>query len=294
MRAALAAEWLRLRGRRDLLILVVALPLLVIVGLVSSFLSISGSFSWGPPGTPAPPEVLAEIARRQAGYAFPADITTAFGFGPILALVGILLGAFVVGAEFDAGTLRGALLANGRRERFLAARWVSLITLMWLLVVEVTLAGLAASGILVVLGEHLSDPGVSLLGALASVAVWLGAGPLLVVLGATAALLARSTAGGILLAFVYAFAELLLNGAPIFREGVLQAVKGISLSGSVTWLAMAAQDAGRPTLPAGGFGDVSEFFPPVPAEVSALALLAWLVGLSVLAAWRMRGLDVVE
>ncbi|HEX5465197.1 MAG TPA: hypothetical protein VFW92_00830 [Candidatus Limnocylindrales bacterium] len=286
MRSALAAEWLRLRRRRDLLLLLIALPVLVVVGLVTSYQGISSSFGF-PPG-PTPAEVLAAIAERQAGYAFPASISTAFGFGPILALIGILLGAFLLGAEFGWGTLRGALLADGRRGHFLVARWIALVGLMVLLVLEIAVCGPITTALLGVLGSPPPATQITLGQALLSVAVWLAAASALAILGATAALFARSAAGGILVAFLYAFAELLISGAQIFQQPPLDVVRGISLTGSVVWLSTASQNAGRPE-PAGGVTP-----PPVPPEVSAVALVAWIVGLSLLAAWRMARLDVVE
>lgn len=132
------AEWLRLRRRGDVwivLLLVVALGVIGYIGGLSSATSIHFGF---PPGEEVPPEMTEQLeaARREAlaAFAFPRSITTGLEGGRVLLLfVGAYLAAAVTGAEFEYGTIRTSLVARGDRGGFVLVRLMAMLSFAALL-----------------------------------------------------------------------------------------------------------------------------------------------------------------
>ena len=152
MRGLIRAELLRLRKRRSLQIIVVAIPLLVGVITVLSFNSIyefpsfdeaafrqemiDGGYVLGLP--PDQAEVLlgeAVASQRQmyeqqeeqvrlsrAAFTYPRSLTMTLGTGVFMLLGLVLLTATTIGDEFGWGTVRTSLLASTNRRRFLLVR----------------------------------------------------------------------------------------------------------------------------------------------------------------------------
>lgn len=146
------AELLRLRKRRSLQVIVLAVPLLVAVITVLGYNSI-----YEPPpfneaafrqemldsgfGVGMPPEELEQlldemvVSQREqyalseessrlsrAAYTFPRSLSMALGTGVFILLALVLLTATTIGDEFGWGTIRTSLLASTSRRRFLLVR----------------------------------------------------------------------------------------------------------------------------------------------------------------------------
>jgi hypothetical protein len=168
------AELLRLRKRRSLQIIVIAVPVLVGVIFVLGYNSIydysgfdeaafrqemiDSGYVVGLP--PEEAEALldeAVAAQREmflqqeegtklvrAGYVFPYSLVNVLGSGTSVLVALILLTATTIGDEFGWATIRTSLIASTRRRRFLVVRLAA-----------VGVAGLLIFGMLLVLGAVL-------------------------------------------------------------------------------------------------------------------------------------------
>ena len=156
MRGLIAAEFLRLRKRRSLQVIVLAVPL-----LAGAFFFLSYQGMWEPPPFDAeqyraqliadgyviglPPEeadrlldqevAFAEQQERQmresialtrATFLFPYSLITMLGYGTFMLLALVLLVATTTGDEFGWATIRTTLLANSHRSRVLVVRLLAL------------------------------------------------------------------------------------------------------------------------------------------------------------------------
>jgi ABC-type transport system involved in multi-copper enzyme maturation permease subunit len=167
------AEWLRLRKRRSLQVILLAVPLLV---GATFFLGYNSIYQMPPfdegqfradmltgIGEGVPPDQLqqmldeavqnergmyaqqeASTALIRATYVFPNSLVQALGSGTFVLLALILLTATTVGDEFGWGTIRTSLLASSRRPSFLLVR-----------VGAVAVAGLVIFALLLLLGAVL-------------------------------------------------------------------------------------------------------------------------------------------
>jgi hypothetical protein len=153
----LRAELLRLRRRRSLQVIVLAVPLLVGVMFVLGYNSIQdqpafdaaayrqelidSGFALGLPPDQLEP-LLAEAieSRRQemasveesqrltrATYVFPYSLVHILGSGSFVLLALILLTATTIGDEFGWATIRTALIASSRRRAFLLVRVLAVV-----------------------------------------------------------------------------------------------------------------------------------------------------------------------
>jgi len=161
------AEWLRLRKRTSLLVIVLAVPLLGAFFFLAGFASISEQPPFDPAATRArliaegygqglPPDQAEQLIQdsvnaersqwesdearfdlQRQRFAFPQGIVTTLASSAMLSFALILLTATTLGDEFGWGTIRTSLLASSRRRSFLAVRLGAL--------------ALAAAGILILL-----------------------------------------------------------------------------------------------------------------------------------------------
>lgn len=138
------AEWLRLRRRGDIWIVLLLVVGLSVIGYISG-LSSAGSIQYGfPPGEEIPPEMLEEMERMRrealATFAFPLSISTSLEGGRILLLfVGAYLAAAITGAEFEYGTIRTSLVARGDRGGFVLVRLMAVLALVAVLLIVTVL-----------------------------------------------------------------------------------------------------------------------------------------------------------
>lgn len=212
MNALLRADWLRLRRRRDLWIIAIAVCVIGLISFVAAYRSDSSDPTWLPTDpaqiraemlsytdfegsgmTPAEIEdqINAMVAEQLVSnqqqlveweaqqlvvlqkYAFPQSVFTVLGSGIIPLVALVLITSLAVGDEFRFGTIRTSLLAAGNRRSFLVARVISLLTVMvGLFVVLVGLGTILGVG----LGLVGADLGSNTIAVHAPSAVaWLGA-----------------------------------------------------------------------------------------------------------------------
>lgn len=152
MTGLMRAELLRLRKRRSLQVIVLAVPVLVglltIIGYSSIYALepfnetqyrqdlIDSGYTIGLPPDQADAlldeamesqrqqyqQELEQEKTNRAAYAFPRSLTTVLGTGVFMLLALVLLTATTIGDEFGWGTLRTSLLASTNRTRFLLVR----------------------------------------------------------------------------------------------------------------------------------------------------------------------------
>lgn len=129
------AEWLRLRRRGDIWIVVLLVVGLSVIGYIAG-LSSASSIQFGfPPGEEIPPEVLEDMERTRrealASFAFPLSVATSLEGGRVMLLfVGAYLAAAITGAEFEYGTIRTSLVARGDRRGFVLVRLLAVLALV--------------------------------------------------------------------------------------------------------------------------------------------------------------------
>jgi hypothetical protein len=286
MSLLLRADWLRLRGRRDLWLLVAAAPLLMVATYVNQYLTAAAGLDTHRQ-VPITPD---ERARDLAAFAFPVNLSVVLSVS-IIALVVIAAFAVVtVGEDFEFGTIRPALHWSRSRARYLAAKQISLL---------VPIAVIFGSGLLVavVMPLLIGLSGVRLAGGspgFLSVAGLLGARMLVsLVFGLLAILivvLVRSPVRAALAMFLYVLAETTIVGMPVWTGGFAW-LREIALTRATGALIAASEQASREVagaLPDAAFGTAP------PGIVSLLIVVAWGIALTIAASVRLHRLDITE
>jgi ABC-type transport system involved in multi-copper enzyme maturation permease subunit len=322
------AEWLRLRKRRSLQVIVLAVPVLVAFFFLAGYASIGAD---PPPFDPAevrarilaegylegvPPEdaeiiILetieaerqnhAQIAEGQAiqraRYAFPQSLVTVLGSGMFVLFALILLTATTIGDEFSWATIRTALLASSHRRRMLMVRLAALVAIAGLVFGLLLLMGTLLPVILGLIGAPLPattpvDP-LALLVLLAGEMVIAVA---VIAFAALATLLVRSGSLTLVVMLVYVVVETAVL-ALLLRFDTFQG------GGDSEWVLN--------TFPVRGIATLTEVasraaggLPNYPGEVIVrdlggaglpfVALLAWGSLFAVLAFRRFSRMDIVE
>jgi ABC-type transport system involved in multi-copper enzyme maturation permease subunit len=240
VRGLLRAELLRLRRRRTLQVIVLAVPLLTGVIMALSYNSI---YEWPAfdeasfrqelidqgVGVGVPPEQLepmlhdaienqrqqvAQIAQQasltRATFVFPYSLVLVLGSGGFVLFALILLTATTVGDEFGWATVRTALLASSHRREFLLVRFLALAVAGVLIFGLLLLVGIVMPFVLSVPAEKLP-----------AVLPPFDGGAFLVLLAG------EMLAGLVVIAFAALIALLVRNGA-------------VSLIGALVWVAVEA------------------------------------------------------
>lgn len=212
MSGLVRAEWLRLRKRRDLWIVGLALLGLSIPAYFSGLANAQAVNAGGIPPD-LPPDVIEQIRAQSleqlAIYAFPMSIGTVVQNAQIilLALVAYLAAA-VTGAEFGYGTIRTSLVAHADRRGFVVVRLMALALVAVLLIGLLAVLGILLPVLAAWTGTSLpqvvdSDSG--------RVAGWLGASLLatLLVIGLASlwVVLVRNAAIALVLTIAYVLIE---------------------------------------------------------------------------------------
>jgi hypothetical protein len=313
----LRADWLRIRRRWDVWIIVLGIPAL---GLLAYF---TGAMSAGnnqiQTSGDVPPEFQLQLAAQIAAekafsalpYQFPRSITTMAGGATMWLLLGAAyLAASLLGNEFSWGTIRNVALFQPGRLRYLGARLTWIVALVLAAFVAVTALGAIAPAIVRV------DPGdpsaltqdPSILGGFPygpSSPVTIG-GALIVVgsllclalagmaLVGLATLKFRSAASGILVAGIYVVVEGIAAGLVMSRAtGDLLYLPQLALTMRLAALVQDAQVAAG--LSAGGGGPSSGAgWVALPPLVGAGILAVWLCGLLGLWFVVLRRADIDE
>ena len=330
MRALLRADWLRIRRRRDLWLISIAVCVVAAVSFLNGYKTdVSDPFVDDPAALRAVMAIgfsssgmtqadidaqldlmvssqidqekaqVADANERQKTtlqqYAFPQSLFTILGSGvvPLLALV--LIGGILVGDEFRFGTIRTSLLAASNRRRFLAARMLSLLAMIAAVHVTVAVTGAVLGIVLGLVGAELAPTTVPIDG-LSSV-VWL-VGQILVTfvvvaLGTVLTLALRSGALPLLLVLLGAFVELFVVNLPTFAEGQLLAgVPQAFLGVNIRTLTYWLGQATHAVALSGGSPPVQAI--AVPVIGVAAVVVAWGALFLGLADRRLRTMDVVE
>ena len=280
------AELLRLRRRRSLQVIVLAVPILVGVTFVLGYNSVyeqppfdesafrqemlDGGCCIGVPpeeleqlldeSVKSQREMFAQLEESQrfvrATYAFPYSLVQVLGSGTFVLLALILLTATTIGDEFGWATIRTSLVASSRRRRFLLVRLGA-----------IAVAGLLIFGMLLVVGALLplllDIPRSKLPATLPS----FDGGAFLVLLGG------ELVAGVLVIAFA-ALTTLL------FRNGALALVAvpvWVAIEAALLLLLLRFPNFGGP----GGLTQVGDQPPPPPPD-------AWLLD-----AFPLRGLTTL-
>ena len=279
----LRAEWLRLRKRRDIWLVALALVALAIPTYASG---LSGALNGG--GFPAdfPPDAIAQIKEQARQlllrFAFPLSIGSVVQDSQILALALVAyLAAAVTGAEFAYGTIRTSLVAHADRRGFLIVRLAAM-----------TVAGVLLIALLVVLGALL-PLGAALLGsslpAVADPNIGSLAGTVGVMFLATCFVIGLTTLWAVLtrnavIALVLTIAYTLLEGAVV---GLIVRVAGEE--SLVRWLLPVADlqllfDRAR----GGSTGSA------MPTLLAISVDMVWVLGIGAASVWVMARADVRE
>jgi hypothetical protein len=296
----LVAEWLRLRRRFDLWLVLGGLLVLVAFSFLSSASS-AGRVEFLPidPGTP--PDIVAEIERQNAEierqqaqirdrYLWPWSLVQALEIGSTSFFGTIFVAVSWLGSEYTWGTIRNVLLAEPRRGRVFAARVVSIGLIA--LGQVVALLGLGA-----VLPAFLSISGSGNPAPLSPTAVAATAGVVWVwaiafaALGILAVVVTRSAVLGFVLAAGYALLEQGVAGLDVWRAAGLTLVPKLFLIARLTAL---RDDVAAAFGTAGPYGTLIPEAERLDPLLGLLVLALWIVGLVGLAAFVFRRADVRE
>lgn len=300
MTSLLVAEWLRLRRRFDLWLVLGGLLVLVAFSFLSSASS-AGRVEFPPidPGTP--PDIVAEIERQNAEierqqaqirdrYLWPWSLVQALEIGSTSFFGTIFVAVSWLGSEYTWGTIRNVLLAEPRRGRVFAARVVSIGLIA--LGQVVALLGLGA-----VLPAFLSISGSGNPAPLSPTAVAATAGVVWVwaiafaALGILAVVVTRSAVLGFVLAAGYALLEQGVAGLDVWRAAGLTLVPKLFLIARLTAL---RDDVVAAFGTAGPYGTLIPEAERLDPLLGLLVLALWIVGLVGLAAFVFRRADVRE
>lgn len=328
MKGLARAEWLRLRKRRSLQVIVLAVPILVAFFFLAGYASIGSD---PPPFDPAevrarilaegwlegvPPEeadvIIAEQieAERQmypqqveslntarARFAFPQSLVSVLGSGTFVFFALILVTATTIGDEFSWGTIRTALLASSHRGRTLVVRLAALVAIAGFVFGLLLLLGTLLPALLGLIGAPL--PATSPVDAVALLALL--AGEMLIAVAviafaALATLLVRSGSLTLVVILVYIVVEAailaLLLRFEMFQENGAGGwvLDTFPVRGIVTLTDAASRAAGGlPNYP--GEVIVRDLG---AAGLPSVALLVWGSLFAVLAFRRFTRMDIVE
>jgi ABC-type transport system involved in multi-copper enzyme maturation permease subunit len=239
MAGLMRAEWLRLRKRRSLQVIVVAVPVLALFFFASGFGSIyeqppfdaerfrqelidSGYVEGLPPeeaealldqevefGRLNDEQSRESAAYQRTAYAFPASLVQILGYGTFALLALILLTATSIGDEFGWSTIRTSLLASSHRWQLLSVRLLGLVATAGLIFGSLLLLGAILPVLLGVSSYRLvPQPPFDAGALLVLLAGYLVAGVAALGFAALATLLVRSGALTLVAVLVYATAEI--------------------------------------------------------------------------------------
>jgi ABC-type transport system involved in multi-copper enzyme maturation permease subunit len=267
MGGLIRADWLRLRRRKDLWIVLAALAALTTISYWGPLSSIDSHYGFDP-SQPVPAEVLAQMAAERAQFAFPQSLLTVLASGQIFALGLIAFAtAGTLAAEFVYGTVRTSLVASSNRRAFLGVRLGAMALFALLLVGVVVVVGAVMPLIGLATGADL--PGGQAIDA-AGFAALLGSLLLfaLLVIGVASVLTVIFRNSGI--ALVLMFAYVLLENVVVSRWAAettpVAAALRLLPSSDLQLLLQAARSAAHPVaLP---FNGPSQALPPgTPATI---------------------------
>lgn len=250
------ADLARLRRRRELLVAVAAVLILLFATFFQAFLitkSDVDALTSGPlPAEGADPFLELRAQYREAAvmrFSSPLAVRTVLSPGfPVFPVAAVLGAVLAMGSDFEWGTVRGAVLLAGSRRRYLLARLTTLSLLLGIVVVAVALLGAVAPPLIgEVFGQplgwnpaHLPDAAAATLGAWASAVVYAA-------IGVAATTLTRTLGLGLVLSAAVLGADALLR---ILLRPTSGALSSLTVAGSAGALVqpMDWSDAMRPLV----------------------------------------------
>lgn len=328
MKGLARAEWLRLRKRQSLQVIVFAVPILVAFFFLAGFASIGSD---PPPFDPqevrarilaegylegVPPEdaeviILETIEAERANYeqgveglaisrarfAFPQSLVNVLGSGTFVFFALILLTATTIGDEFSWGTIRTALLASSHRRRMLMVRLAALVAIAGFVFGLLLLIGTLLPAVLGLIGAPLpATTPVDPVALLALIAGELLIAIAVIAFAALATLLVRSGSLTLVVMLVYVVVE-----AAVLT--LLTRFETFQVNGASEWVLDAFPVRGIVTLTdaasraAGGLPNYPGEFIVRDLGAAALpfvALLVWGSLFAALAFRRFSRMDIVE
>jgi len=224
----LRAEWLRLRKRRDLWLVALALVALSIVAYASGLSSAETNYAI-PPGEQIPPEILEQIRQQRLQYAFPLSIGSVVQNGQILVLALIAyVAAAVSGAEYAYGTVRTSLVAHADRRGFMIVRLAGLTVVGVVLIGLLVLVGALLPAIAMLLGTRFPAVVDQEFGSLAGlVAVTLLTACFVIGLTSLWVVLIRNAAIALVLTIAYVLSEGAIVGLIVRAAGEESAIRWV-------------------------------------------------------------------
>lgn len=279
MIALLRADLFRLRGRRDLI--VVLGGLLIIHGIVflQAYAIASGNADLVT-SVPPPETEAKEFLRTQqeyrvqalASFAPPASASTILmpGF-PVLVAGVAFLAAMVMGSDFEWGTVRSGVLLAGSRRRFILIRQLTCWVVVGLVIAILIAIGLVLPLLISATGAPVGWRPDGLGSNLASVVGTAYHAVLYASIAVAVTTVARSLAGGIIGTTLIFVADTFANVA---LRPTLPAVAKLSISGSL--------------------GDLADPQGATQPVVSLVTAAAWLVLAVVISLVAMQRRDILE
>jgi ABC-type transport system involved in multi-copper enzyme maturation permease subunit len=299
MTGFLRADWIRLRHRRDLLIIALAVPVLALVGYANGVLNSASQFGLDPDFAP-PPEVLAAMAAERQRFSFPQSILTLLGSSSIGLLALIYLAVATVGDEFGWSTIRLSLLASSDRLRFLASRFIALSAVTGWMIGSLLVLGATVPLLATAVGADLPRaPAIDSLGTLGYVASILLVAFAALAFGIVLALITRSGPAALVLAVIYSLGEAAFGGLPVWqRDDFLGWLPTILFTRAASTLLDQTNRAAAAVRPFDVFVEGTQTDQPqphiLPIPLGILVIVAWGTVFAVVGLARIRRMDIAE
>jgi len=252
------ADLVRLVRRRELLVVAAAVLVFLFVAFFEAFLVAKSNVDIAT-AVPPPERDIEQFLEDQARYreaalvefSSPAAVRLILAPGfPILPVAAVLSAVLSMGSDFEWGTVRGAVLLAGSRNRYLVARGAALSILLGVLVGAAALVGVLAPPLI---GTVFREPlGVSLAGLPSAVDATVGALAAAVVyagIGLAATTVARSMGLGLVFSAAVLSADALLT---MLIRPTTETLASVTVAGSAGALVQSGRDIEVVTFLAAG------------------------------------------
>lgn len=278
----LRAEWIRSRRRFDLWLVLLGAILVPSLAFLSGLHS---AYSSEDPARALHPEIGTQLEAVRLLYAFPTSILTLLDQSGWVVAATALIAASWVGADFSSGVIRNLVLVQPRRDRLLAARLLSLLSAVTVLVGGLVLAGSVLPLVVPGVGFDPSQS-VSPQEVLARIGwLWLS-GASYCVLSMLITVATRSTIVGFVGSVGYFLCEGLITGTTAFHGTGVAQVWELFLGVRLQALAASAHVGNA----SAGFSSTSSLSPGLGVAI----IVVWLVVLCAATAILFRRLEIRE
>ena len=291
MIALFRADWLRLRQRRDLWLVIAAVAILAILSYSSGLANASASAEISPDISPEARNVQETFIEP---YAYPQSVITVLAGGQVWVLMMLAyLTAATIGAEFSYGTIRTTLTVRSDRRAFLAVRWAALALVATVMLAVLIVVGAAAPGVIAaVLGASLPEsPPIMLLGLIGLLGALALFGSIVIGVTVIGALIVRNAAMALLITIGYSLLESAVAGfAERGGPAMAAAVRLLPISDAALLIQRAQRAAGIVRLP--GAPETTAAGPPTALAVAVG--IGWLIALIWVSLELFQRADITE